>query len=102
MEEKKQHEECEKNILNAEELGKAVAKFSEEAQNHPESKVDMEEVEKITAAFKGVDSNAAVMSMAIVATVLEGPEIMLLITMFKKALSLAVVKTLKKMVGKDD
>lgn len=102
MEEKKQHEECEKNILNTEELEKAVAKFSEEAQNHPESKVDMEEVEKITAAFKGVDSNAAVMSMAIVATVLEGPEIMLLITMFKKALSLAVVKTLKKMVGKDD
>ena len=102
MEEKKQHEECEKHILNAEELEEAVARFSEEAQNHPESKVDMEEVEKITAAFKGVSSNAATVSMAIVATVLEGSEIMILIAMFKKALSLAVVKTLQKLVNKND
>lgn len=102
MEEKKQNEKCENHILNAEMLETAVAMFSKESQNYPNFTVDNEEVEKITSAFKGVNSNSAIISMAVVATVLEGPEIMLLITMFKKALSIAMVNALKKMVGKDD
>ena len=103
MEEKKQHEEFEgKYTLKAQEVEEAVTKVSEEAKNHPDSIVNMEEVEKVVAAFKDVDSNTAVMSMAIVATVLRGPEIMLLISMFKKALSLAVVKTFKRMIDKND
>ena len=60
----------------------------------------MEEVEKVVAAFKDVDSNTAVMSITIVATVLRDPEIMLLISILKKALSLAVMKTLKRMIDK--
>jgi hypothetical protein len=79
MEEKKQHEEFEgKYTLKAQEIEEAVTKFSEGAKNHPDSTVNMEEVEKVVAAFKDVDSTTAVMSMAIVATVLRGPEIMLL------------------------
>jgi hypothetical protein len=103
MEEKKQHEEFEgKYTLKAQEVEEAVTRFSEEAKNHPDSTVNMEEVEKVVAAFKDVDSTTAVMSMAIVATVLRGPEIMLLISLLKRAMSLALVKDLKRIIDKND
>lgn len=103
MEEKKQHEELEeKTILDAQEVETAVSRLSEEAKNHPESTVDIEEVERIASAFKGVNSDSAIMSMAIIASVLEGHEIMLLISIFKKALSLAMAKTLTKMFDKKE
>jgi translation initiation factor 2 beta subunit (eIF-2beta)/eIF-5 len=103
MEEKKQHEEFEgKYTLKAQEVEEAVTKFSEEGKNHPDSKVNMEEVEKVVAAFKDVDSNTAVMSMTIVATVLRGPEIRLLINILTKTLTLAALKDLKRMIDKND
>ena len=86
MEEKKQNEERETYILNAEKLETAVTMFSKETQNYPNFTVDKEEVEKITSAFKGVNSKSAITSISIVATVLAGQEIMFLITIFKKML----------------
>ena len=103
MEEKKQHEEFEgKYTLKAQEVEDAVARLSEESKNHPDSPINMEEVEKVAAAFKDVDSKTAVTSMAIVAAVLRGPEVILLTEMLKKALPLVLVKDLKRMIDKND
>ena len=71
MEEKKQHEEFEKKYtLKAQEVEDAVARFSKEAKKHSDFTVNMEEVEKVVSAFKDVDSDIAITSMAIVSTVL--------------------------------
>lgn len=103
MEEKKQHEEFEeKTILDAQKVKAAVSRFSEAAKDSPESTVDIEEIERIVSAFKGVDSKSAIMSMAVIASVLKGHEIMLLISMFKKALYLAMARTLAEMIDKEE
>lgn len=97
MEEIKQQEKIEeKTILDAQMLDTAVSMFFKETKSFPEFTVDMEEVKRIVSAFKGVDSRTAIISMSIIAPVLKGPEIMLLITLFKKALSLAVIGELFK------
>lgn len=93
----KQHEKIEeKTILDAQQLDTAVSMFFKETKSFPEFTVDMEEVKRIVSAFKGVDSRSAIMSMSIIAPVLKGREIMLLISLFKKALSLAAIGALLK------
>lgn len=97
MEEIKQQEKIEeKTILDAQRLDAAVSMFFKETKNFPEFTVDIEEVKRIVSAFKGVDSRSAIMSMSIIAPVLKGHEIMLLISMFKKALSFAAIAELFK------
>lgn len=93
----KQYEKIEeKTILDAQRLDTAVSMFFKETKSFPEFTVDIEEVKRIVSAFKGVDSRSAIMSMSIIAPVLKGHEIMLLISMFKKALSFAAIAELFK------